>query len=66
MSSVPVDPYTQAHDAIVDALRQVDAAAWRLRQENPKLLRQALNAFHAASKSLAEAAEQQGDTSEGR
>lgn len=55
---MPVDPYTQTHDAVVDALRQVDAA-WRLRQENPALLRQALDNFYSASKAFAKAVEQQ-------
>ena len=60
-----VDAYTQAHDAVVDALRQVDAA-YRLRQENPQLLRHALDYFHEASKSFAKVVEQQeADTSDG-
>jgi hypothetical protein len=53
-----IDPFTQAHDAVVDAMRQVDAA-WRLRQENPALIRQALTGFHEASAAYARAVEQQ-------
>ena len=53
-----VNAYTQAHDAVVDALRQVDAA-YRLRQENPELLRHALDDFHDASKSFVKAVDQQ-------
>jgi hypothetical protein len=53
-----IHPYTQARDAVASALAQMDAA-WRLRQENPKLLRQALDNFHAASAAFAKAVEQQ-------
>jgi hypothetical protein len=55
---VAVDAYTRAHDAVLDALRQVDAA-YRLRQENPELLRHALDYFHEASRSFAKAVELQ-------
>jgi hypothetical protein len=63
---VAVDSFTQAHDAVVDALRQVEAA-WRLRQENPALLRPTLANFHAASAAFAKAVErQEADVTEGR
>jgi hypothetical protein len=55
---VAVDSYTQAHDAVIDAVRQLDAA-YRLRYENPALLRPALDNFHAASERFAKEVEQQ-------
>ena len=59
-----VDPFTQAHDAVIDGLRQVEAA-WRLRQENPALLKPALDYFHTASAAFAKAVEQQEQAGEG-
>lgn len=58
------DAFTQAHDAVADALRQVDAA-WRLREENPSLLRPALDHFHSASTRFARLIEQQEHETDG-
>lgn len=53
-----IDAVTSAHDAVAGALRQLEAA-WRIRQENPDLLRPALDSFQQASAALARAIEQQ-------
>jgi len=62
---VGVDAYTRVHDSVMDALRQVEAAI-RLSQENPQLLRPALDHYYEASKAYTAVVEQQAaDTSEG-
>jgi hypothetical protein len=53
-----VDPLTEAHDVVLSAMLQVEAA-WRLRQENPALLRQTLDNFHTASAAYAKTVERQ-------
>lgn len=62
--AVTIDPFTRAHDAVVDALTKVEAA-WRLRQENPALLRHAVDGFHRASRAFADPVEQWEESREG-